>query len=60
VHGVDQTEALFNAAFFDCLIHLCSDVDAGGGSLAKGDARRGVEPEFFAQGFHFCLLIYKS
>ena len=51
MHGVDKAETFFNSAFCNCLAYFFRDVD-------KGDAHRGIKPEFFAQKFHLCLLMY--
>jgi hypothetical protein len=45
VHGIDESEALFDGAFSEALLHVRSDVD-------KGPPRRHLKPQFFSIAFH--------
>jgi hypothetical protein len=46
VHGVDECEAILDAALVDSSLHVAGDVDEG----ASGGH---FEPEFFAVAFHW-------
>jgi hypothetical protein len=46
VHSVDEAQAFFDAGFGKALLDIAGDID-------EFPAMMGVEPQFFAIGFHF-------
>jgi len=51
--GIDEHEAIFNAALVDARLHIGCDVD-------EGPSRGHFEHPFFAATFHWWLLLKKK